>query len=248
MSSSWQLHQQQDVDIHAGLMVAFICKSLLSWSLRRPEVWLLRVAILSVCPLGLSMHPFEERGMSGALDLARSWSLAPALIATAFGIVVLSRQDVLLRRIRARSRWLGELMALLMFSLDLSTPLWIGAGVANPPSSIDQVAEWVSFWPGLFLLCLHVACLGTVLLSIPVPASMRTTGLLMFAWIVPSLLNERWLGRPLDPTGYFDLFHVGSGASFRETSARLLGLSAWVLAGAVARCGVPPGSMTDQPR
>ncbi len=178
--------------------------------------------------------------MAGALALARSWSAVPALIATSLGIFMLSRHDAMLRRIGVRSRWLGELSGLLIFSMDLSTPLWIGAGVAKLPASFSQVAEWLSFWPGLFLLCLHVACLGTILLSIPVPASIRLTGLLMFAWVLPSLLEGRWLGRSLDPTGYFVLFQAGAGAGLRETSARLLGLSAWLLAGAVARYGASP--------
>lgn len=122
----------------------------------------------------------------GALDVALAWTFPTGLLGTALGLVSLSRGAPFLNRLDPRTRFRGELGALLAAGFYLQLSMISGALLAGAsPLDLGRAL------PAIFTADLHLASIAILLLLPELPTAMRVSLLLAAAWLVPALFSAR---------------------------------------------------------
>ena len=131
-------------------------------------------------PLLQSLAPLPTS--RGALEVALGWCLPAGLFGTGLALATLSRGSSFLARVDPRTRFLGELGALLAAALYLQLPILLGALAAGATvSDLGRAAL------AILSADLHLAGISLLLLIPPLSSPLRISLFLAAAWLVPAL-------------------------------------------------------------
>jgi hypothetical protein len=155
--------------------------------LQLPIAWASAVLLLAwpglhvFSPTGITVHPSDTTGL--VYELA----FLGTVLGAATGLAGIQRNRWLNRPLESTEAWLAEISALgclgLLFA-GSATLIPVCQGLAGPRLA----------WTAL-LTAAHLAALGSMLLSVPMPRGLRPALLVALAWWIPALA----LGQELDP-------------------------------------------------
>jgi len=149
----------------------------------RPAIVLLLIALALCVPLAEQLRPTPN--LQGTVDTALAWCFPAGLLGVCLGLVTLSRDEGLLRRLEPRSRWAGGLGALLTSAALLQLPI-----IAGATSLGTHALDWLSAAPAILGANLRLAGVALMLLVPALPTAQRTLLFLSATWILPALLGD----------------------------------------------------------
>lgn len=145
-----------------------------------PFLGLLWLLLLAAQPFVRGLAPMPSS--RSALEVALDWTFPAGLLGATLALVVLSRGGAFLSRIDSRTRFRGELGALLAATLYLQLPSLLGALLAGAAPG-----ELVRVLPAILTSDLHLAGIALVLLVPALSTALRASLLLSAAWFLPAL-------------------------------------------------------------
>jgi len=172
------------------------------------------LALLAWIPLLRALSPFPALAIDPSWELARAWVLPVALGGASAGLAFLTRHAPLLAHLDPRTRWGGELGALLLAPALWSVALTGGAVVAAAPEG-RIASDAARFLFGCARLDLDLAALGILWLRVPTTAPIRVLGLWGTVWFLPALMAGTRIAHWLDASRLlaFDARSAGSTAT-----------------------------------
>ncbi len=174
-----------------------------------PWFWVLASGTVGAFLLSWMIEP--------AMAPDRSWYLLLGLLGAILGLLLLSEIQGLQRLLPWRSRWSGEVSALLVTTLVLQFPTWAAARlVATPELALGREL--------LAILCLDLRLVAVALLVlfVPIHGAARALVLLAIVWLGPLLIP--W-SSPLGP-GLSMLLDLRNSAPFEGAAQSLPDLAA----------------------
>jgi hypothetical protein len=141
-------------------------------------IWLLLAAIPA-----FHMLAFVSSAGSAA-DVCSEWSFPAALVGVSSGLVTLSRGRSFLARFDDRTRFVGELGALVLASLHLQVPVLAGACFAG-----IGLRDLGPVLPVILTTDLHLAGIALLLLMPSLSSTLCVSLFLAAAWLIPALCS-----------------------------------------------------------
>lgn len=177
-----------------------ITRWILARSLRSPLAWVLLCLCAFAWPLLQRLTPIGITTASAdASALAYEVAFLAALLGAVLGLRSLEGIESVLRRAASGQRWRAELTAVFV-----SAACWSLVACAWPLrfGGLGE-GQRLALLVGLVLAAAQLAALTALLLRARVPLGVRSLGLLVLAWWIPSLLGtsshlERWTSALLD--------------------------------------------------
>lgn len=167
-------------DDHCTTMTA-LWRWVLLRLLQSPLIGLLLLVLVAGPLLVRSLRPSPSSATD--LGLFLIWTYPAGLIGVVFGLATLSHGDVFLRRLDPRTRWGGELGALLAAGLYLQLPILVAALLSGvPPSDLARAV------PVILTSALQLASVALLLLYPALSTALRTSLFLSAVWFVPALV------------------------------------------------------------
>lgn len=117
-----------------------------------------------------------------ALEVALDWTFPAGLLGATVSLAILSRGGPFLSRIDSRTRFRGELGALLGATLYLQLPILLGALLSGAAAR-----ELAHALPAILTADLHLAGIAILLLVPALSTALRASLLLSAAWCLPAL-------------------------------------------------------------
>lgn len=205
---------------------AAIWRWVLLWFARSPLVGVLWLGLLLCVPLVEGIRPLPSS--RSTLDIALAWALPAGLLGTALGLTRLSYGQDFLVRLSPRTRWGGELGALVAVGIYLQLPILAGASLTG-----TEALDLARALPDILTLDLRLAGIALLFLVPPLSTALRASLFLCTVWLAPGLCGRiaglASLAAVLDP-----------GSALRARAAEgllpvLAAASALVLAGYLLR-------------
>jgi hypothetical protein len=148
--------------------------------LRNPAIACLWLLLLGAVPLATSIQPLPSA--QGTLEICMAWVFPAGLLGALLGLLLLARGRAFLVRLDAKTRWSGELGALLGAAISMQLPI-VGGALLTGLTPADLAPST----PAILSADLHLAAIALLLLQPALDHTAKACAFLACAWLLPAL-------------------------------------------------------------